>query len=785
MLHRNTLRLDVDVVIVRAIPKIGDTITVVVDSMTVRFTAFRPKGRERSSVWSSVSQSAEAFIHSDAGSLWFALLSLAFLTFVFYWEYRRRVTRELHLETLETTREHLQAALWGSGDGLWDWNLRTGKVTRLGIGEMLGYRIEDMPATATAVYDLIHQQDRQLFLTAIGRHLRGDSEFFEVEYRLRRRDGSWCWVLDRGRLLTRRHPTTDLRIAGTTKDISARRNAEQELKIAANVFDTMNEGVLILDWQFRIVRVNRAFETTFGYHRSMIVGADLSILKSNEHDDAFYQGMRQHVTLTGHYRGEVWHRCLDGHQILIELDLRATHDLATQTSYIIGVLTDVTARRRAENELRYLANYDQLTGLPNRNQFNEKLQQALTLSRQQHGQLGLMFLDIDHFKHINDSKGHAYGDVLLQQVAARLRQSVDDSELVARLGGDEFTVLIDSFIDETDLSRIAHRILTKFREPFVLDGEDISISPSIGISLYPHHGEDATTLLRCADMALYRAKEAGRATYSFYDHDMQEHSLRRFNIESALRRALEKNELELYFQPRSTIRSGVISGYEALVRWRSSTLGAVPPDEFIAVAENIGVINAIGDWVLLAACSKAAEWHAQQLPSRISVNLSARQLQQIGLAERVQSILIATNFPPGLLEVEITESILISSEPIVRNNLTQLRRLGIKLALDDFGTGYSTFSYLKKHKFDTIKIARDFVKDIGNEESAGAIAVAIIELAHNLNMRVVAEGVETEAQYEFLRKVGCEEVQGYYVGQPDPEPTQYLRNQLKIFDSTH
>jgi diguanylate cyclase (GGDEF)-like protein len=396
-----------------------------------------------------------------------------------------------------------------------------------------------------------------------------------------------------------------------------------------------------------------------------------------------------------------------------------------------------------------------------------------------------MFLDIDHFKHVNDSKGHAYGDVLLQQVAARLRQSVDDSELVARLGGDEFTVLVDAFIDETDLSRIAHRILTKFREPFVLDGEDISISPSIGISLYPHHGEDATTLLRCADMALYRAKEAGRATYSFYDHDMQEHSLRRFNLESALRRALEKNELELYFQPRSTIRSGVISGYEALVRWRSSTLGAVPPDEFIAVAENIGVINAIGDWVLLAACSKAAEWHAQQLPSRISVNLSARQLQQIGLAERVQSILIATNFPPGLLEVEITESILLSSEPIVRNNLTQLRRLGIKLALDDFGTGYSTFSYLKKHKFDTIKIARDFVKDIGNEESAGAIAVAIIELAHNLNMRVVAEGVETEAQYEFLRKVGCEEVQGYYVGHPDPEPTQYLRDQLKIFDNTH
>jgi EAL domain-containing protein (putative c-di-GMP-specific phosphodiesterase class I) len=278
-------------------------------------------------------------------------------------------------------------------------------------------------------------------------------------------------------------------------------------------------------------------------------------------------------------------------------------------------------------------------------------------------------------------------------------------------------------------------------------------------------------------MALYRAKEAGRATYSFYDHDMQQHSLRRFNVESALRRALEKNELELYFQPRSTIRHGTISGYEALVRWRSSTLGAVPPDEFIAVAENIGLINAIGDWVLLTACSKAAQWHAQQLPARISVNLSARQLQQIGLAERVQAILLSTQFSATLLEIEITESILLSSEPIVRNNLAQLRRLGIKLALDDFGTGYSTFSYLKKHKFDTIKIARDFVKDIGREDSASAIAVAIIELAHNLNMRVVAEGVETKTQYDFLRAVGCEEVQGFYVGEPTPQPLLLLAQQ--------
>ncbi len=723
-------------------------------------------------------ENADALTASATQSLWFAGFTLLFLVCAFYWEYRRRVAREKQLDALETTREHLHSALWGSGDGLWDWDLRSGQVMRLGIGEILGYQSGEMPATAGAIFELIHHYDRQIFLSAIGRHLRGDSEFFEVEYRLRRRDGSWCWVLDRGRLLPHRNGHHDLRLAGTTKDISARRRAEQELRIAANVFDTMQESVLILDWQFRVVRVNRAFELSFGYAVNDIVGADIALLNSSEHDANFYQSMRETVMATGRFRSEVWHKRFDGQELLTQLDLCATHDNDTQTSYVIAVLTDITARRRAENELRYLANYDQLTGLPNRNQFNEKLQLALNEARLHHHAMALFFLDIDHFKHVNDSKGHAYGDLLLQRVASHLRQSVDEHTLVARFGGDEFAILVPRFNDENALNHIALKILAKFREPLELDGGDLSVSPSIGISLYPQHGDDATTLLRCADMALYRAKDDGRATFRFYDHDMQQHSLRRFNVESALRRALEKNELELFFQPRTTIRHGQISGYEALVRWRSSTLGAVSPDEFIAVAENIGVINAIGDWVLQTACSKAAQWHAQQLPARISVNLSVRQLQQPALAARVQSILTASHFPAPLLEIEITESILLSAEPVLQNNLAQLRKLGIKLALDDFGTGYSTFSYLKKHKFDTIKIARDFVKDIGVEDSAGAIAVAIIELAHNLDMVVVAEGVETEAQYEFLRRVGCEEVQGYYVGEPLAQPLSLFQPTL-------
>ena len=703
---------------------------------------------------------ADAILHFSTSGM---LLLAGVLAGVLFWERRSRQQREREWQQLQTTREHLQSALWGSGDGVWDWNLKTAVITRMGIAEMLGYSAAELPATSSAMFNLIHPDDRERVLRSIGGHLAGRRDNFELEYRVKTKRGEWCWVLDRGRLLARDENGAPLRFAGTTRNITDHKQIAQELQLSATVLEHMAESVIITDTAFRIVRVNQAFSRHFGYRIDEVIGADTALFNSAQHENHFYLELRQQLQRDGRWLGELWQRLKNGSERLMSLDLQAVSDNFTGQVCYVGVLADVTDRRRAENELRYLANYDYLTGLPNRNQFQERLQQALQRPTPQ--PFALLFLDVDHFKHVNDTLGHAHGDSLLQQVASRLRQTVEDDALVARLGGDEFIVLLPGNMAQAEA--LAARIIAVFRDPFMLPAQEVGVSPSIGISLYPQHGVDAGNLLKFADIAMYRAKHRGRGTWQVYEPDMDEPSARRLQLESALRRALERDELELWFQPRWDLAANQVSGFEALVRWQSSTLGAIPPDEFIAIAEDSGLIDAIGDWVLREACREAAGWWQQGKHWRVSVNLSARQLQRPDLPERVSQILREHGLKPQALELELTESLLLSA-PLHHLPLQALRGLGVRLALDDFGTGYSAFAYLRRYGFDTLKIARDFVTDMDRDASAVAITATLIELGHKLGMTVVAEGVENSVQRERLRQLGCEEVQGYFVGVPVP-----------------
>lgn len=728
----------------------------------------------RSSFW-ALTPTAAVAAEEPVSLIGFAAFSIPVLLATLIWETRRRRTQDRELRALAAMRENLQSALGGSGDGLWDWDLRQSTVVRMGIAEMLGYAPADIEPTANALYALVHPADRERVLRTIGQHLAGQSKNYEAEFRMRDRHGNWRWVLDRGRLLSRDAQGEPLRMAGTTKDISARKQMEDELRLSAAVIAHLDECVIITDMSFTIQSVNAAFLGAFGYTREELVGKDVSLINSTQHDAQFYEQIRERVLRDGNWRGELWQRRHDGSEMLVSLDVKRVVNLQGEATHCVGVINDITQQRRAENELRYLANYDLLTGLPNRVLFQERLQKALVACRQRKGRLALLFLDIDHFKHVNDSLGHAAGDLLLQQVAARLRVAVGEEVLVARLGGDEFTVLIDDVGAEvmTPIKQVIDSILGEFRAPFSLHRQDVGVSTSIGVGLYPEHGLDASSLLKCADTAMYSAKSLGRNTWQFYAPELQETATRRLQVGSALRQALERQELELHFQPRLALDRNSVAGFEALVRWRSGTLGAVPPGEFIAVAEDSGLIAAIGDWALREACQRAARWHAQGKTAAISVNLSARQFSDATLAARVQTRLEASALPADLLELEVTESVLLELNPVVLDNLAALRALGVKLALDDFGTGYSSFAYLKKLRFDTIKIDREFVRDLGNDAPATAIVTAIIELAHNLDMKVVAEGVEQSAQLQVLRALGCEEVQGYLVGAAVADP--YVR----------
>jgi diguanylate cyclase (GGDEF)-like protein len=462
------------------------------------------------------------------------------------------------------------------------------------------------------------------------------------------------------------------------------------------------------------------------------------------------------------------------------LDLRISPVSAVDGRYWLLHLRDIGERVRAEAELTHMANHDSLTGLPNRLLFQDRLRQAMIRSQRMGKPMALMFLDLDRFKLVNDSLGHEVGDRLLQHVARTLTHCMRQVDsvvrtgdrqgfTVSRLGGDEFTLIAEGIDSAEDAGVIARRLLEALSPPFTVGDEVIVVSASIGIAMYPTDDVDLDGLVRHADMAMYRSKSLGRGTYSFFSDDLNAAAAARLSLESALRRAIERQEFQLHFQPQVAVQTGEVTGVEALLRWHCPGQGMVPPDRFIAVLEETGLILPVGAWVIRAACQQLAEWDRMGLPPlRMGVNLSARQFRHLHLASMVADTLLANYIDPRRLEIELTESLLMEDNETNHGMLTNLAGLGVRLAIDDFGTGHSSLTYIKRFNIDTLKIDRSFVQSLPDSHEDVAIATAVIALGRSMRMNVVAEGVETWGQVEALRQLGCDEVQGYLLGRPMP-----------------
>ena len=556
------------------------------------------------------------------------------------------------------------------------------------------------------------------------------------------------------------------------RDITERVLMQERLQQAATVFESTAEGVMITDLDQRITAVNRAFTTITGYSEAEALGRSPHLLASGNHDSAFYAAMWHNLSASGHWQGEIWNKRKNGELYPEWLTISAVRDAQNNISHFVGVFADISSLKHAQARLDHQAHHDPLTGLPNRMLFEARLRSALEDAQSEKHLGAVLFIDLDRFKHINDSLGHPVGDQLLKSIAERLKAHLRDIDTVARLGGDEFIILLPGLQHLSDAERVAHKLLECFNQPFEVDEQELFISASIGISRYPEDGNDVATLVKNADAAMYRSKARGRNRVEIYTRDLTFQATERMALERELRRALERDELQLYYQPKLSLLSNRLVGAEALLRWHHPLFGEIPPDRFIPLAEETGLIISLGDWVLQQACQQMQHWQRQHAPfGPISVNLTGIQLRQPNLLARISSLLAENALTPTLLQLEITESFIMNQTEDALKLLHQLKNLGVQLAIDDFGTGYSSLSYLKRLPVDTLKIDQSFVRGLPNDPNDVAIARAIIALGRSMQLTVIAEGVETKAQELFLAAEGCEQIQGFVISRAIPADT--------------
>ncbi|THC42223.1 GGDEF domain-containing protein [Massilia sp. Mn16-1_5] len=544
-------------------------------------------------------------------------------------------------------------------------------------------------------------------------------------------------------------------------DVTARKKLEESLRQAGQVFDHARDAILLVDREHRVLAANRAYTELTGYPAEEVLGVELPSLRLGVQDRAFYDRLRDRLDGHQHWEGELWSVHREGNTIPVRAALSPIIDAGGAVTRYMVMLTDISERRRAVEEARHLAEHDPLTGLPNRILFMDRLEQAMAAITRRQRQFALMFIDLDHFKAINDSRGHEVGDAVLQEVAHRLRRCVRRVDTVSRLGGDEFVVLLADLGGVDQAGHVAATILQSVSRPIDTPGGAISLSVSIGIAVCPGDGEDEKTLLRHADVAMYHAKESGRNAFHFFSQEMNSRVLERVAIEERLRRALDNKEFELEYQPEIDIGSGRTVGFEALLRWRDPERGLLKPDAFIDAAEESGLIVPIGLWVLREACQQGRRWRDAGFPVMVAVNLSNAQFSHGDLPGYVDEALGASGLAPEFLELEITEKTIMNGNAAT---LEALRARGVKLTIDDFGTGFSSLSSLRRFPLSKLKIDRSFIGDIANEPEAAAMIPAIIALARSLKLRVVAEGVETAEQLHYLQQHGCDEYQGFYAG---------------------
>jgi diguanylate cyclase (GGDEF)-like protein/PAS domain S-box-containing protein len=592
---------------------------------------------------------------------------------------------------------------------------------------------------------------------------------FEWRYQLHDGTSFWAEVL-----LTSVALNHEFLSFAVIRDISVRKEAENALQLAAQVFENARDAILVLDPHYHVISVNQAFGDITGFALDEVLGKDVPGLRAGVHEPTFYQQIWDYVSTQDHWEGELWSVRSNGEKFPAWAALTAIRDGQGQVTNYMAILADITGRKRIEERTRHLAEHDFLTDLPNRVLFLDRLQLALATARRQHTKLAIMFIDLDRFKQINDGHGHQVGDQVLKEVARRLTGCVRTVDTVSRLGGDEFVILLAGIGGVDQAAHIATNVMHSVAQPMTVGGQEMSLSVSIGIAMHPGDGDDIESLLKNADVAMYHAKQSGRDDFQFFNQAMNAHVIERVQMENKLREALERQEFVLEYQPEVAIDTGLTIGVEALLRWRHPERGLLPPDQFLAAAEECGLIVPIGEWVLGEACAQAQRWRAQGMPVVVSVNLSSVQFFHENLVACIDEALRVSGLPPQFLDLEITEGVIMNGDEDTVATVQALHQRGLRLTIDDFGTGYSSLSFLRRYPLSKLKIDRSFIQDISRDPNDAAMIPAIIAVARSLKLRVVAEGVETAEQLRFLQEHGCDEYQGYYasIASSDPDLTR-------------
>jgi diguanylate cyclase (GGDEF)-like protein/PAS domain S-box-containing protein len=586
------------------------------------------------------------------------------------------------------------------------------------------------------------------------------------EFHNKAKDGTLYWERAQISSITDKRGNITHYIA-IKEEVTKRKDDEKRLRLASAVFETAAEAIMVSDHNNRIQMINNSFTVITGYESEQVIGQNPSILSSGYHGAEFYQDMYTALDTVGIWEGEVWNRRKNGEIYPQWLTISTMRDEQGVLEGYVSLFSDMTRRKKDEEYIIQQANFDTLTGLPNRNLFSDRLSQSVARAQRSHISSALLFIDLDRFKYVNDTLGHLAGDELLKQAAHRLESCLRAEDTAARLGGDEFAVILLDVHSSVDAQRVVKKILLELSEPYYLGEHEAFISGSIGITLFPDDGDKPELLIRNADSAMYKAKEAGRNDFYFFTPQMNDEALKRRDLEMSLYLALEREQFLLHYQPIVDINTGDIVSAEALIRWNHPTLGIVSPADFIQLAEEIGLIKSIGEWVLRKACNEAVKWQTlSAVAPKVSVNVSSRQFQRQDMAQLVKDVLTETGLAPNLLTLEITESLLVSDVQTVTKQLSDIAALGVSIAIDDFGTGYSSLSYLKKFPISILKIDRSFIGDLLVHEGDQTLVNGIISLANSLGLKVVAEGVEEEAQHTILKMLECDYVQGYYFHYP-------------------
>jgi len=670
--------------------------------------------------------------------------------------------------------EHFQRAIKASDIMIWDWDITSGEAVAIPCWEeFLGYQEGDVSKTRTGVFErLIHPNDKLRLKLAKEAFIDAAPPFFEEEFRMKRKDGSWAWILNRGELAHINSAGKAMRARGTRIDITERKRTEENSRISAISFDT-HEGIMITDASNHIIRVNQAFCDISGYQESDVIGENPRLFSSGKHDKRFYTALWSSLEEHGRWEGEIWNKTKAGLTYPTGTKITNVLDSKGVVTHRVAVFSDITQRKIDEKAINELAFYDPLTKLPNRRLFMTTVEHELSQARRHKKHGGLIFFDLDHFKTINDSLGHAVGDVLLSEVGERLNALVREVDMAARMGGDEFVVLLSAeAASETDAAHqtllVAEKIQLALNKPYYLAGNDCHISTSIGVRLYPVANESADILIANADTAMYKAKQDGRNRVCFYNENMQEAANEWLSLKNDLHIAIDNEEFELYFQCQYNQHNEIV-GAEALIRWQHPEKGMISPAKFIPLAEQTGQIEEIGEWVLRKACEYLNSWELEGLSlPHLSINVSSKQFNQAGFVALVQRVLSATGANAGKLMLELTEGVALDHVDETIEKMKQLKELGVTISLDDFGTGYSSLSYLKKLPLDQLKIDQAFVADIVTDADDAIIVETIISMAKHMQFDVIAEGVETKEQVSFLLQKGCHMFQGYYFARPEP-----------------